>query len=546
MRAMSWKHVVKTLVAVAAAGVAGCSGETEPAGNIGGQIVDLKAKAGAGPGESGQLWFEYRTKGTSTWISTIHRSWSGGSNPKGISVEERLRPDCRGLAACTEARLKPGTTYEYRICTTVRNSAPRCQDSDPGPDPPTTYDTFTTEGPLTWAPPTLASPVVVNVPAEEPAPQDGLYLIDGGSQDCKVNLPAVPITFAVKTLGCNDIEVIGGEINLSSRWQDDGAPGCGAENREKEDYGLFLQNWSGTAHVEGLKLTGAGLSDGVDFASGGGPNPNATIQIENVWVDTLHPTDDDPDGCEHPDSLQTWQGPDVIRLDKITTWSNFQGINVDSNALFAQRAEGSHERDRASAIRIKRTNVRLDTGSGNGTACFAAYSPYLAASTSLYRSHCAVGERQWGSAMYPNGNWGNDYDRWWGTGTAEAPVTRGLVPGIKNEVAPGEVGVAYPDPGEPGHPGYAPTTPNNVAAVAGSCSLAVTWQAVSNAERYEVRSARYGSPWDKATYVGGTEQQSSIHADRQAGRVYLAQVRGVNTQGPGPWSAIAAARPNAC
>jgi hypothetical protein len=384
------------------------------------------------------------------------------------------------------------------------------------------------------------------VPAREPAPEDGLYLIEGGSQDCKVNLPAVPITFAVKTLGCNDIEIIGGEIDLSARWRDDGAPGCGSENREKEDYGLFLQNWSGTAHVEGLKLTGAGLSDGIDFASGGGPNPNAMIQIENVWVDTLHPTGSDPDGCEHPDSVQTWQGPDVIRLDKITTWSNFQGINVDSNALFAQGAKGSHERDRASAIRIKRTNVRLDTGFGNGTACFAAYSPYLAASTSLYRSHCAAGDRPWGSAMYPNGNWGNDYDQWWGSGTAEVPVTRGLVPGIRNEVAPDEVGVAYPDPGEPGHPGYTPTTPNNVAAWAGACSLTVTWQPVSNAEWYEVRSARYGSPWDSTTYVGGTEQQASTHASREAGKVYLAQVRGVNAQGPGPWSAVATAQPNAC
>lgn len=135
------------VVALGVVLLAGCSSETEwdpryPVGT--GVPIDLRAKASAKAGESGQYWFQYRRVGTSAWTETTHRSWGVGGDVNDILIHERLRSDCAGVTNCTVASLSPATTYEYAFCGTSNGIGPVCQDADPDADPPTTYDRFST------------------------------------------------------------------------------------------------------------------------------------------------------------------------------------------------------------------------------------------------------------------------------------------------------------------------------------------------------------------------------------------------------------------
>lgn len=156
---------------------------------------------------------------------------------------------------------------------------------------------------LTWAPPELDDPVTVK------APTDGQDLHLDLDQDYIIEMPDEPLDVrgGLVVNGGRNVVLIGGEIRISE-----------SGDRAQEIRGLYLRKQTGTIHVEGLHITGAALGEGINLDQREG----ATVQLQNILVDTV---DGERDG-HHADLLQTWAGPSVLRIDRLTGRTTYQGF----------------------------------------------------------------------------------------------------------------------------------------------------------------------------------------------------------------------------
>ncbi|WP_027005105.1 hypothetical protein [Conexibacter woesei] len=162
---------------------------------------------------------------------------------------------------------------------------------------------------LTWAPPRLVNPITINVTTTNRS-----LRLDAG-KDYIVSMPAGALTggYGVVINGGHNVVLIGGEIDIP--WQGDPPP---VNSRR----GLYLQNQTGTVHVEGLWIHGADLSEGIDLDERLG----ATVQIQDVRIDGVHARDEAGFTDNHPDLIQTWAGPNVLRVDHLSGSSDYQGF----------------------------------------------------------------------------------------------------------------------------------------------------------------------------------------------------------------------------
>ena len=103
--------------------------------------------------------------------------------------------------------------------------------------------------------------------------------------------------------------MLGGEIVVPPRSE---AP----DSRDRT--GLLLKNQTGTIHVEGLRISGADLAEGINLDQSEG----ATVVLENIHVDTVHGSR----SGHHADVLQTWAGPATLRVDGLTGSTEYQGL----------------------------------------------------------------------------------------------------------------------------------------------------------------------------------------------------------------------------
>lgn len=94
---------------------------------------------------------------------------------------------------------------------------------------------FCPPDPLAFAPPALSNPVNVYVTDS----YRSLKL--NQSADYIVHLPSTPLSGGVSIWGGHNVVVIGGEIDI---------------NNPDGDRGLYLQDATGTEHVEGVYVTG--------------------------------------------------------------------------------------------------------------------------------------------------------------------------------------------------------------------------------------------------------------------------------------------------
>lgn len=132
----------------------------------------------------------------------------------------------------------------------------------------------------------------------------------------------VPITLSypaiggLKLSGGRHIIMIGGEISIPSQ---------GANNADTYSRAIYTEAATGVLHVEGYYLHGADLSDGFQLYS-----PEAIIQIQNCRVGNSNEpiTSHDLSGFsdKHPDIIEGEGGWRELRVDKLTGWSNYQGI----------------------------------------------------------------------------------------------------------------------------------------------------------------------------------------------------------------------------
>lgn len=165
---------------------------------------------------------------------------------------------------------------------------------------------------LQWAPPALDDPTTVQV-----TPDARILRLDP-ARDYIVKMPSTPLTGlgGLSISGGHDVVLIGGEIRIDRDPNETAAPTI------QQRRGLILANQTGTVHVEGLKLTGDDLNEGIDLSQPLG----ATVQLENVRVEQLHSRDEVAFSDGHPDVIQSWAGPGRLRVDRLTGLTNYQGI----------------------------------------------------------------------------------------------------------------------------------------------------------------------------------------------------------------------------
>lgn len=186
---------------------------------------------------------------------------------------------------------------------------------------------------LAWAPPALTDPTTVVVTDENNQPS-----LEAG-RDYRLVLPE-PITAegGLIVKGGRNVVIIGGEIEVPTR--DDVRESVGRR-------GLYLTEQTGTVHVEGLHIRGEDLSEGINIDQRDG----AVVQLQNIRVEAVQGSEDG----HHADIVQTWAGPDALRVDRFTGFTTYQGFFL----LPTQR----HDPDDTPQVDLRRVDLHGDDDS---------------------------------------------------------------------------------------------------------------------------------------------------------------------------------------
>jgi hypothetical protein len=162
---------------------------------------------------------------------------------------------------------------------------------------------------LSWSPPQLDEPVVVDVSAS-----NHVLKLDP-ARDYLVRMPTTKLSVqgGLVIVGGHDVVLVGGAITV---------PAWGA-NHPTDNRGLYLKDQTGTVHVEGLLIdnSGGALSEGINVNA-----PKATVQLQNVRVEDVHAQDQTNYTDNHPDIVQTWAGPAELRIDRLSGTTDNQGL----------------------------------------------------------------------------------------------------------------------------------------------------------------------------------------------------------------------------
>lgn len=159
---------------------------------------------------------------------------------------------------------------------------------------------------LTWPPPRLERPEVIYVPQQ---PQT---LELEPERDYLVVLPETPLTRGLTIRGGRNIVMIGGEIDIP--WQ-------GEEPTIRERRAILIEGQTGVVHVEGLWLRGDDLSEGIQIDA-----PQARVQLQNIRVERVTARDTVDFTDNHPDVVQPYGGVEHLRIDRLTAYTDYQGL----------------------------------------------------------------------------------------------------------------------------------------------------------------------------------------------------------------------------
>jgi hypothetical protein len=196
---------------------------------------------------------------------------------------------------------------------------------------------------LSWAPPRLVRPTTVRIadqgqaapslPRQHPGHPATVFL-DAG-RDYVLELGHRRGPGGLRVQGGRNVVIIGGRVTPTL----DADAGNGR--------GLTFFDQTGTVHLEGVAIAGA--ADGILISA-----PRATFQVQNVRIDVSAPNHDF--SINHPDVIQTWSGPAVIRIDALTGTSDYQGF-------FWYHARGPSTVPPGRVIQ-RRVNIRTDPRQG--------------------------------------------------------------------------------------------------------------------------------------------------------------------------------------
>lgn len=176
---------------------------------------------------------------------------------------------------------------------------------------------------LSWKPPVLSDPVTVTVST------DGtLKLLPG--RDHIIKMPekfSRNYGLSIAGMGARHIVIIGGEIDIP-----DAGPIIKDTSFSRKRRALVITNWTGTCHIEGLWIHGDDLAEGIDIDC---RNPGAVLQVQNVRIDNVHSRPEEVavswENTHHPDMIQNWGGPYYYRIDRLTGYSEYQGLMMQPN-----------------------------------------------------------------------------------------------------------------------------------------------------------------------------------------------------------------------
>lgn len=204
----------------------------------------------------------------------------------------------------------------------------------PSPSPPP---------PLT--PPTLSEPETVEITATN------RYLFLDPGRDYVVKMPAEPFSVpgGISIVGGRNVVIIGGEIY-------DDTPISPSESADQA-YGLFLEDQTGTVHLEGLWIHGRGIGQALVLDQAAG----ATVQVQTSRLAALHPV-----GHVHTDGIQTWNGPKRLRLRNVTIRTAGVGLQTQPHTFQAIPIDWWEYR-RVNVVQMTRDAYALWKGSGQGT-----------------------------------------------------------------------------------------------------------------------------------------------------------------------------------
>jgi hypothetical protein len=162
-----------------------------------------------------------------------------------------------------------------------------------------------------WSIPQLVDPTVIHITTADQ------HLELDRTKDYVILPPATPLTNpgGVSINGGRNVVWVGGEIAI---------PGTVPPTQKNGGRGLYLLNQTGTIHIEGLRIDGDGLHEGIDIGA-----PRATVQLRNLRIG---PVRNPPGLATHPDVIQAWGGPKVLRIDGLTASTEYQGIFLQPQA----------------------------------------------------------------------------------------------------------------------------------------------------------------------------------------------------------------------
>ena len=154
----------------------------------------------------------------------------------------------------------------------------------------------------------------------------------------------------IAIVGGRNVVIVGGEIV-------DETPIAPIESADQA-YGLYLEDQTGTVHVEGLWIHGARHRSGARSSTS---TAGATVQVQSSRLVAMHPV-----GHVHTDGIQTWSGPTRLFLRNVTIRTAGVGIQTQPHTFGAMPID-RWEYWRVNVVQMTRNAYALWKGSGHGS-----------------------------------------------------------------------------------------------------------------------------------------------------------------------------------
>lgn len=163
---------------------------------------------------------------------------------------------------------------------------------------------------LSWRPPELVEPEVIQV-----LPGSSRLVLED-DRDYILELPDVPVTLdgGLFVEGGRNVVLIGGDIRV---------PDAQSATEPARRRGILLKDQTGVVHIEGVRLAGDDLAEGIALEQPEG----ATVQLQAIEVAPVHGSFE----TNHADVLQTWWGPRSLRVDLLRGATDYQGFFLMPN-----------------------------------------------------------------------------------------------------------------------------------------------------------------------------------------------------------------------